>query len=179
MRPGQYPDPQQNILAEGWHQEYGGPHAEIVALRAAGGQVRGATLYVSLEPCCHHGKTPPCTTALIHAGIRRVVIAQQDPFPRVAGRGILALREAQIEVQVGVLDQEAERLNAPYLKLIRGGRPWIIAKWAMTLDGKLAARTGHSRWISCPASRAVVQQLRGVSTQSSSGAAPHWRTIRC
>ena len=148
-------------VGEGFHAHYGGPHAEIEALRVAGPRARGATAYVTLEPCCHQGKTPPCTQALIAAGVRRVVIAQQDPFPRVAGKGIAQLQAAGIEVEVGLCAAEAQRLNAPYLKLTQTGRPWIIAKWAMTLDGKLATHAGDSRWISCPASRAIVHRLRG------------------
>ena len=118
-------------------------------------------MYASLEPCCHHGKTPPCTQAVFAAGIRRVVIAQQDPFPQVAGKGVLALQQAGLEVQTGVLEQEARQLSAPYVKLTCEQRPWMMAKWAMTLDGKLATRSGHSQWISGPSSRAVVHQLRG------------------
>ncbi len=149
------------VIAEGWHQAYGGPHAEIVALRAAGPRAAGATMYVTLEPCCHHGKTPPCTQAVLAAGLARIVIAHPDPFPDVVGRGIDQLKEAGLALEVGVLQEEAQRLNAPYLKLVKTGRPWVIAKWAMTLDGKLATRSGHSRWISSDASRAMVHQLRG------------------
>jgi diaminohydroxyphosphoribosylaminopyrimidine deaminase/5-amino-6-(5-phosphoribosylamino)uracil reductase len=151
----------QRIVGEGWHARFGGPHAEIEALLAAGSDAAGATLYVTLEPCCHHGKTPPCTEALIRSAVRRVVVAHQDPFPQVAGLGMAELRQAGIEVDLGLLEQESRQLNAPYLKLIRSGRPWILAKWAMTLDGKLATRTGHSRWISGEASRRRVHQLRG------------------
>ena len=149
------------VVGEGWHQRFGGPHAEVEALRAAGAAARGATAYVTLEPCCHQGKTPPCTEALIAAGIRRVVAAQQDPFPQVAGGGFRALRQAGIEVEVGVCEAEARQLNAPFLRLVEDGRPWVIAKWAMTLDGKLATQTGDSRWISNELSRASVHRLRG------------------
>lgn len=149
------------VIGEGWHMRYGGPHAEIEALQAAGPAAAGATLYVTLEPCCHHGKTPPCTEAVLRAGVARVVVAQTDPFPQVSGRGLNQLRTAGLTVDVGLLESEAQELNAPYLKLIRSGRPWILAKWAMTLDGKIATRTGHSRWVSNPAARAVVQQIRG------------------
>ena len=149
------------IIGEGWHRSFGGPHAEIEALRLAGERAGGGTLVVTLEPCCHHGKTPPCTKAIIEAGVRRVVLAQRDPFPRVAGGGVAELAAAGIEVEVGLLEDEARRLNAPYLKLLETGRPWVIAKWAMTLCGKIATRTGQSRWISCPQSRAVVHELRG------------------
>jgi diaminohydroxyphosphoribosylaminopyrimidine deaminase/5-amino-6-(5-phosphoribosylamino)uracil reductase len=149
------------VIGEGWHQRFGGPHAEVEALRSAGVQTTGATAYVTLEPCCHHGKTPPCTDALIAAGIARVVCAQRDPFEKVSGRGVAALQAARIQVDVGLIESEARRINAPYLKLVSTGRPWVIAKWAMTLDGKIATHTGDSRWISGEASRAIVQQLRG------------------
>jgi diaminohydroxyphosphoribosylaminopyrimidine deaminase/5-amino-6-(5-phosphoribosylamino)uracil reductase len=151
----------EQIVGEGFHQRFGGPHAEIEALRASGDRAAGATMYVTLEPCCHHGKKPPCSDAVIAAGIRRVVIAQRDPFPQVAGGGIKQLQDAGLNVEVGVLEDEARQLNSPYLKLIETGQPWIIAKWAMTLDGKIATRTGDSRWISSEESRTVVHQLRG------------------
>lgn len=149
------------IIAEGWHRRFGGPHAEVEALSIAGARARGATLYVTLEPCCHWGKTPPCTQAVLAAGIERVVVAQRDPFPAVAGKGLAELEGAGVEVTVGLLEDQARLLNAPYLKLVERGRPWVIAKWAMTLDGKLASRTGDSRWISSPESRARVHRLRG------------------
>ena len=136
------------VVGEGWHRKFGGPHAEIEALRVAGRSAQGATAFVTLEPCCHHGKTPPCTEALIAAGIRRVICAQRDPFAEVSGRGIAALETAGIAVEVGLLAEQARQLNAPYLKLVATGRPWVIAKWAMSLDGKIATRTGDSRWIS-------------------------------
>jgi diaminohydroxyphosphoribosylaminopyrimidine deaminase/5-amino-6-(5-phosphoribosylamino)uracil reductase len=150
-----------DVVGEGFHEFFGGPHAEINALTAAAQRAAGATAYISLEPCCHHGKTPPCTQALLQAGIKRVVVAVEDPFPQVAGRGIAELRAAGIECDIGVGTAEANWLLAPYRKLIATGRPWIIAKWAMTLDGKLATRTGDSQWISSEASRAIVHQLRG------------------
>jgi diaminohydroxyphosphoribosylaminopyrimidine deaminase/5-amino-6-(5-phosphoribosylamino)uracil reductase len=149
------------VVGEGWHQQFGGPHAEVEALRQAGEAARGATIFVTLEPCCHHGKTPPCADALVKSGVSRVVVAQRDPFPQVDGGGLRVLREAGIDVVVGVCEEEARAVNAPYLKLIETGRPWVIAKWAMTLDGKIATHTGDSRWISNEASRAVVHQLRG------------------
>ncbi|MEN6405764.1 MAG: bifunctional diaminohydroxyphosphoribosylaminopyrimidine deaminase/5-amino-6-(5-phosphoribosylamino)uracil reductase RibD [Thermoguttaceae bacterium] len=149
------------IIGEGFHRRFGGPHAEIEALRIAGDRARGATLYVTLEPCCHQGKTPPCTQAVLAAGVRRVVVAQLDPFPEVQGGGVDQLRAAGVSVDVGLLESEARQLNAPYLKLVRFNRPWIIAKWAMTLDGKLATRAGESRWISGPESRQLVHALRG------------------
>lgn len=146
---------------EGWHRQYGGPHAEVFALDAAGGAAPGGTLYVTLEPCCHHGKTPPCTDAVLRAGVRRVVAAMADPFPQVAGGGLKLLRAAGLDVTVGVCEAEARRLNAPYLKLLRTGRPWMIAKWAMSLDGKIATRGGDSKWITGEASRRRVHELRG------------------
>lgn len=149
------------VVGEGWHQRFGGPHAEVEALAAAGEQARGATLYVTLEPCCHHGKTPPCTVAVIAAGVTRVVAGMSDPFPQVAGGGLAQLAAAGIAVEAGLHEAEARALNAPYLKLLSTGRPWVIAKWAMTLDGKIATRSGYSQWISGPASRQVVQELRG------------------
>ncbi len=148
-------------LSESWHQKFGGPHAEIEALNLAGENARGATMYVTLEPCCHTGKTPPCTEAIIRAGIKRVVVAQRDPFPKVDGGGISQLRDAGITVKVGVLEDEVAWLNAPYLKRVKTGLPWVIAKWAMTLDGKIATRTGDSHWISNEKSRALVHRQRG------------------
>jgi diaminohydroxyphosphoribosylaminopyrimidine deaminase/5-amino-6-(5-phosphoribosylamino)uracil reductase len=149
------------IIGEGWHRRFGGPHAEVEALRVAGGRAAGATLYVTLEPCCHHGKTAPCTGAILAAGIRRVVVAAGDPFPQVSGGGIAELRAAGVEVELGVLESQSRQINAPYLKLIQTGRPWVLAKWAMTLDGKIATRSGVSQWISGPESRAIVHALRG------------------
>lgn len=151
----------QQIIGEGWHARFGGPHAEVMALEAAGSRARGATLFVTLEPCCHHGKTPPCTDAVIGAGIGRVVIATRDPFPAVAGGGIAALERAGITVEVGLLEREATRLTAPFRTLVERGRPWVIAKWAMSLDGALATGSSHDRWLSSPASRRLVHELRG------------------
>lgn len=152
---------EERVVGEGWHQRFGGPHAEVEALRHAGDASRGATMFVTLEPCCHHGKTPPCTEAIVTAGLKRVVVAQRDPFPKVDGGGIKLLQEAGIEVEVGVCETQARALNAPYRKLVETGTPWVIAKWAMTLDGKIATQTGNSQWISNGASRAIVHQLRG------------------
>jgi len=152
-------------IARGWHGRFGGPHAEVEALRAArngGADVRGATLYVTLEPCCHHGKTPPCTDAIIQAGIARVVAAMEDPDDRVAGQGFARLRRAGIEVTVGVGARRARRLLAPYCKLRQAHRPWIICKWAQTVDGFLALPPGQGRWISNERSRAAVHELRGL-----------------
>lgn len=149
------------IVGEGFHERFGGPHAEVNALKAAGDQAKGATLVVTLEPCCHTGKTPPCVDAVLAAGVKRVVIAMRDPFPIVDGGGIRTLEAAGVECVVGVLEDEARRLVAPYLNLVETGRPWVIAKWAMTLDGKIATATGDSQWISNEASRARVHALRG------------------
>jgi diaminohydroxyphosphoribosylaminopyrimidine deaminase/5-amino-6-(5-phosphoribosylamino)uracil reductase len=150
------------VIGEGWHERFGGPHAEVHALAAAGERARGGTLVVTLEPCCHYGKTPPCTDAVVAAGVRRVVAAMADPFPKVAGGGVARLREVGIEVEVGVCEAEARRLNAAYLKLLATGRPWVHLKWAMTLDGKTATRTGDSQWISGPDSRRRVHELRAL-----------------
>lgn len=149
------------IIGEGWHRKFGGPHAEVEALKLAGRRAEGATLYVTLEPCCHHGKTPPCTNAILEAKIARVVVAQRDPFPAVDGGGMTALQDAGVEVETGLLESSARRLNAPYLTLQEAKRPWIIAKWAMTLDGKSATKTGFSKWISNEQSREIVHKLRG------------------
>jgi len=151
------------IVGQGYHQRFGGPHAEVEALREAGKAASGGDVYVTLEPCCHHGKTGPCTEALIEAGVARVMVGCEDPNPQVTGQGLAALRVAgiEVEVEVGVNCEEATRLIAPFAKLITTGRPWVIAKWAMTLDGKIATHTGSSQWISGEASRAVVHELRG------------------
>lgn len=150
-----------NVVGEGWHQRFGWPHAEVEALRIAGEAARGATAYVTLEPCAHAGKTPPCTEALIAAGVVRVVVACGDPNLLVNGRGVAALQAAGVDVVV--LDDQlaAKALIAPFAKLMTAARPWVIAKWAMTLDGKLATAASDSQWISGEQSRAVVHQLRG------------------
>ncbi len=151
----------EELVAIGHHGRFGGPHAEIVALERAGERARGATLFVTLEPCCHFGKTPPCTRAILEAGIDRVVVAMADPFPRVAGGGLEELRRAGLEVTLGTLGANARELNAPYLKRVLTGRPFVTAKWAMTLDGRMATASGSSRWISGERSRASVHELRG------------------
>lgn len=150
-----------NLLGEGYHEQFGGPHAEVHALKQAGEQARNATLFVTLEPCSHQGKTGPCARAVIDAGIKKVVIGIQDPAPHVDGKGIQQLKAASIEVEVGLLAEEITRLTAPFIKRITTGRPWVHAKWAMTLDGKIASRTGLSKWISNEASRNRVHQIRG------------------
>jgi diaminohydroxyphosphoribosylaminopyrimidine deaminase/5-amino-6-(5-phosphoribosylamino)uracil reductase len=149
------------VVGEGWHRAFGEAHAEVEALSAAGPRAAGATLYVTLEPCCHYGQTPPCTEAILRAGVRRVVAAMQDPFPLVDGSGLAALRGAGVTVEMGLCQDAARAVNAPFLKLIERHAPWIIAKWAMTLDGKIATASGESRWISGEASRRVVHELRG------------------
>lgn len=149
-----------HIVGEGWHQRFGEAHAEINALRVAGELARGGTMYVTLEPCSHFGKTPPCVDAIIESGIKRVVVAMRDPFPQVNGSGVEKLLSAGIDVTVGVLESKALELNAPYLTRIQKKRPWIIAKWAMTIDGKIATKIGSSYWISCDESRARVHEWR-------------------
>lgn len=148
------------IIGEGYHRRFGGPHAEPEALRACTVDPRGATVYVSLEPCCHHGKTPPCAEALARAGVERVVVATRDPNPDVGGRGLRILRAAGIAVETGLLRRETREVLAPFITRLRLVRPYVIAKWAQSLDGKLATRTGDSRWISCEASRRRVHRLR-------------------
>ncbi len=148
------------VVGEGWHERAGEPHAEVHALCAAGDRGRGATAYVTLEPCAHTGHTPPCVDALLDAGIVRVVIAAGDPDPRVAGRGIARLQGAGVEVTLGVLTAEAEAQNVAYRTQRALRRPWVRYKTAMTLDGKIATRTGRSRWITGDAARALVQRWR-------------------
>lgn len=149
------------VIGEGWHEKFGGHHAEVNAIRNASTDIAGATAYVTLEPCSHQGKTPPCCQALIDAKVSRVVVAVKDPDPRVAGQGIAALRSAGIEVVEDVLAEESQSVLAPYLKRTTTGKPWIIAKWAMTIDGKIATATGDSQWISNEHSRSIVHQIRG------------------
>lgn len=148
-------------VGSGYHEFYGGPHAEVRAFQSSGEEAFcGSTLYVTLEPCSHFGKTPPCADLLIKHRPSRVVIAMQDPFEQVAGAGIAKLRAAGIVVEVGVLEAEARALNGPYLKRLRTGLPWTIAKWAMTLDGAIATSTGDSKWISGEESRREVHRMR-------------------
>lgn len=148
------------IVGEGYHQKAGTPHAEIHALRQAGELARGADIYVTLEPCSHYGKTPPCANALIEAGIKRVVAAVLDPNPLVAGQGMEILKRAGIETQVGVLEEPARKLNEAFFKFITIQRPFVAIKTAMTLDGKIATRQGNSRWITSAEARKYVHQLR-------------------
>lgn len=149
------------IVGEGYHERFGQAHAEVNALGRAGDLAKGATLYVTLEPCCHQGQTPPCTDAVIAAGVRRVVAAATDPSPHACGKGFERLRGAGIEVTTPLLEAEARRQNAPFFKLLTTGRPYVHAKWAMTLDGKLASASGDSKWISSEASRRTAHELRG------------------
>jgi diaminohydroxyphosphoribosylaminopyrimidine deaminase/5-amino-6-(5-phosphoribosylamino)uracil reductase len=151
------------ILGEGWHERYGGPHAEINAIEACGGSdLTGASLYVSLEPCCHEGHTPPCTDAILQAGIGRVVVASDDPTEKASGRGLGILRDEGVEVLVadGELAAHARLLNQPFRKHARVGRPWVLFKSAMTLDGKVATRAGDSQWISGEESRLLAHTWR-------------------
>ena len=151
------------IVGQGFHRRAGEPHAEIFALRQAGERARGATLYVSLEPCCHYGRTPPCTEALIQAGVAEVHMAMQDPNPLVQGKGRAALEAAGISTFVGECEAEALELNEVFIKYITTARPFVTAKFAMSLDGKIATSTGESRWITGEAARQHVHQLRDVS----------------
>ncbi len=148
------------IVGEGYHHKAGTPHAEVHALIAAGELTRDATAYVTLEPCSHFGRTPPCTEALIRAGIKRVVVAMTDPNPLVSGRGIARLREVEIQVDVGLLYKEAALINEVFVKAITTGLPFVVYKTAMTLDGKIASETGDSKWVSTDVSRQYVHQLR-------------------
>ncbi|NQT19412.1 MAG: bifunctional diaminohydroxyphosphoribosylaminopyrimidine deaminase/5-amino-6-(5-phosphoribosylamino)uracil reductase RibD [Planctomycetes bacterium] len=148
------------VVGRGRHRSFGGDHAEVEALRDAGADAAGADVYVTLEPCAHHGKTPPCTDALIRADVKRVIMAMSDPFPQTGGIGPKKLADAGIEVETGLLEHDARELNASYLKLVTCGRSYVIAKWAMSLDGKIATRTGDSRWISGEESRKLVHEIR-------------------
>jgi diaminohydroxyphosphoribosylaminopyrimidine deaminase/5-amino-6-(5-phosphoribosylamino)uracil reductase len=148
------------IVGEGFHEKFGGPHAEVIALKQAGNKTKGAVLYVSLEPCVHFGKTPPCSEAIIQAGISQVVIASKDPNPLVSGRGIRRLRGAGIHVKVGLLRKEAELLNEKFFKFMKTGLPYVSIKLAQTLDGRIADITGKSKWITSEAARKEVHRLR-------------------
>lgn len=152
------------IVGEGWHKMAGGPHAEVHALMAAGPQAKGATAYVTLEPCNHHGRTPPCSEGLIASGISRVVAAMEDPNPRVAGRGLQRLREAGIKTDSGLFIEAAESLNPGFIQRMRTGKPWIRSKIAMSLDGQTAMASGESRWITGPDARRDAHRLRARSS---------------
>ncbi|TRN73857.1 bifunctional diaminohydroxyphosphoribosylaminopyrimidine deaminase/5-amino-6-(5-phosphoribosylamino)uracil reductase RibD [Pseudomonas syringae] len=158
------------VVGEGWHVRAGEPHAEVHALRQAGELARGATAYVTLEPCSHQGRTPPCADALIEAGVARVVAAMQDPNPEVSGRGLLRLMNAGIGVQCGVLESEARALNKGFLKRMETGLPYVRVKMAMSLDGRTAMASGESQWITGPEARSAVQRLRAQSSVVLSGA---------
>ncbi len=151
------------VIGEGWHRRAGGPHAEVDALHNATAAVEGATAYVSLEPCSHQGRTPPCADALIAAGVGRVVVAMEDPNPAVCGNGMARLRGAGIEVSSGLLQEQAEALNRGYISRMKTGMPFVFAKLASSLDGRTAMANGESRWITGPASRSQVQRLRAAS----------------
>jgi diaminohydroxyphosphoribosylaminopyrimidine deaminase/5-amino-6-(5-phosphoribosylamino)uracil reductase len=159
------------VIGEGWHERAGEPHAEVLALRAAGPQARGATVYVTLEPCSHTGRTPPCADALIAAGVARVVCSGVDPNPRVAGSGIDRLRAAGVAVSIGVLAAEARELNVGFFSRFERGRPWVRVKLAMSLDARTAPASGERLWISSEASRADVQTWRARSSAVLTGAA--------
>ena len=158
------------IVGEGWHVRAGEPHAEVYALRAAGELARGATAYVTLEPCSHHGRTPPCAEGLVTAGVARVVAAMQDPNPEVAGRGLKRLADAGIDVRCGVLETEARALNKGFLKRMELGLPFVRVKLAMSLDGRTAMASGESQWITGPAARSAVQRLRAEASVVVTGA---------
>lgn len=154
----------ERVVGQGWHERAGGPHAEVHALREAGDQARGATAYVTLEPCAHHGRTPPCADALIAAGVARVVIAAEDPFPQVAGKGIEKLRAAGIAVESGLMREAARDINIGFFSRIERLRPWVRVKLAMSLDGRTALANGESKWITGEAARADVQRWRARSS---------------
>lgn len=148
------------FVGEGWHERAGSPHAEIVALTEAGSRARGATVALNLEPCAHHGRTPPCADALVAAGVARVVFSTLDPDPRTAGKGRELLRAAGIATETGRFSERAERLNEPFLVSVRAGRPFVHLKWGASLDGRIATTTGESRWVTCEEARADGMRLR-------------------
>ncbi|MBQ7629575.1 MAG: bifunctional diaminohydroxyphosphoribosylaminopyrimidine deaminase/5-amino-6-(5-phosphoribosylamino)uracil reductase RibD [Selenomonadaceae bacterium] len=151
------------IISAGWHRKAGTPHAEVHALNMAGDLARGATMYVTLEPCSHFGRTPPCVDKIIFAGIARVVVATVDPNPKVSGRGIEILRKAGITVDVGILEDEARKINEVFFKWVTKNLPFVTMKFAMSLDGKISTVTGESQWISCEESRQFVHHLRDIN----------------
>lgn len=148
------------VIAEGWHQQAGSEHAEIVALNNTSATVAGATLYVTLEPCCHYGRTSPCTNAIINANLKKVVIGCLDTNPQVAGNGVAALQAAGIDVSVGMLQEECQQLNRYFFHAMQHNKPYVIAKWAMSIDGKIASKTHDAKWISNAQSRLAVHELR-------------------
>lgn len=155
-------DRDRRLVAEGWHARFGSDHAEVNAIRAAAGtDLRSTRLFVTLEPCSHHGKTPPCADAVIASEFAEVVVGCQDPAPHVCGRGIARMQQAGLSVTTGVCEDAARELIAPFVMLQTSRRPWVHAKWAMTLDGRIAASSGHSQWITCEQSREEVHRLRG------------------
>jgi diaminohydroxyphosphoribosylaminopyrimidine deaminase / 5-amino-6-(5-phosphoribosylamino)uracil reductase len=158
------------VIGRGWHQRAGEPHAEVFALREAGAAARGATAYVTLEPCAHYGRTPPCAAALVDAGVTRVVAAVEDPFPQVSGSGFTRLREAGIEVETGLLREAALALNCGYFSRLQRGRPWLRLKLAQSLDGRTALGNGVSQWITGAAARGDVQRWRARSSAILTGA---------
>ncbi|XRD86100.1 bifunctional diaminohydroxyphosphoribosylaminopyrimidine deaminase/5-amino-6-(5-phosphoribosylamino)uracil reductase RibD [Dyella acidisoli] len=159
----------ERVVGQGWHERAGEPHAEVYALREAGAEARGATAYVTLEPCAHHGRTPPCADALIAAGVGRVVIAAEDPFPQVAGQGIAKLRAAGITVESGLMREAAREINIGFFSRIERHSPWVRVKLAMSLDGRTALANGESKWITGEAARADVQRWRARSSAILSG----------
>jgi diaminohydroxyphosphoribosylaminopyrimidine deaminase/5-amino-6-(5-phosphoribosylamino)uracil reductase len=160
----------ERVVGQGWHERAGEPHAEVHALREAGADARGATAYVTLEPCAHHGRTPPCADALIAAGVSRVVVAAEDPFPQVAGQGIARLRAAGITVESGLMREAAREINIGFFSRIERHRPWVRVKLAMSLDGRTALANGESKWITGEAARADVQRWRARSSAMLTGA---------
>ncbi len=150
------------IIGEGYHRRYGGPHAEVNAITIADSKAKGADLYVNLEPCCHYGKTPPCVDLIIRSKIKRVVVAIEDPNPQVNGQGIKILRDAGVEVEVGLEAEQARELNQPYLKKASTGIPWVTLKIAQSIDGRIASKTGHSQWITCKESRKHAHMMRAI-----------------
>ncbi len=158
------------VVGEGWHPRTGEPHAEVFALRQAGERARGATAYVTLEPCAHHGRTPPCADTLVEAGVARVVAAMRDPFPRVDGAGFARLQAAGIVVDAGLLEAAARELNRGFLSRVQRGRPWLRIKLAASLDGRTAMASGESKWITGEAARADVQRWRARSGAILTGA---------
>ncbi|HEY8327113.1 MAG TPA: bifunctional diaminohydroxyphosphoribosylaminopyrimidine deaminase/5-amino-6-(5-phosphoribosylamino)uracil reductase RibD [Rhodanobacter sp.] len=157
------------VVGTGFHRHAGEPHAEVFALRESGARAHGTTAYVTLEPCAHHGRTPPCADALVAAGVKRVVVAAEDPFPQVDGRGIGKLRDAGVMVDVGLMREAARELNVGFFSRIERGRPWVRVKLAMSLDGRTALANGESKWITGAAARADVQRWRARSSAILSG----------